>query len=337
MIPGIVNNVVPSTWLDRFTLLRSADLDEVRAKVGCVFCEHELRVVGVAQRLDTRLCYRNAGQLGFGRMQYGAAVDIDPGTLNDFFLLQMPIRGRETIMAGSHVVESTPTVASIISPNMPFRMHHGQGTEKLFIRIERVALERQFMQLYARPLRGGLEFAPDIETPLGPGADLRRLIEWLFAEASEGELLDHPLVAARIEETLMAALLGTLAHNQGGALRSCEPGTVSPRFVLRAQAYMEQYAQEPLTAGVIAAHTGTSVRSLFSGFRKYRDITPMTYLRNLRLDKVRAELQAASDARGSVTRTAMRWGFSHFGQFSAAYRQRFGELPSQTVARATGY
>ncbi len=337
MIPGIVNTAAPSTLLDRYALLQSGDLDEVRAKVGCVFCEHELRVVGSAQRLDTRLCYRNAGQLGFGRMQYGAAVDIDPGTLDDFFLLQMPIRGRETIMAGSHVVESTPTIASIVSPGMPFRMHHGLGTEKLFIRIERVALERQFVQLYARPLRGGLEFAPDINAPLAPGADLRRLIDWLFAEASEGELLDHPLVAARIEETLMAALLGTLAHNQTQALRPSESSTVSPRFVLRAEVYMEQCAHEPLTAGAIAAHTGISVRSLFSGFRKYRDTTPMTYLKNLRLDKVRAELCAMSDARGSVTRTALRWGFSHFGQFSAAYRQRFGELPSQTVARATGH
>lgn len=336
MIPGIVNTSAPGTLLDRFELLQSADLDEVRAQVGRIFCEHELSVVGRAQRLDTRLCYRRAGQLGFGRMQYGAAVDIDPGALEDFFLLQMPTRGRETIMTGSHVVESTSTVASIVSPNMPFRMHHCQGTEKLFIRIERDALERQFTQLYARPLRGGLAFSPDISAPLAPGADLRRLIDWLFSEASEGELLDHPLVAARIEETLMAALLSALPHNQADAVRSSESSSVSPRFVLRAQAYIEQYAHEPLTVGGIAANAGISVRSLFSGFRKYRDTTPMAYLKDLRLDRVRAELRAGPTARGNVTRIALHWGFSHFGQFSADYRRRFGELPSQTATQCTG-
>ena len=111
---------------------------------------------------------------------------------------------------------------------------------------------------------------------------------------------------------------------------------MSPRFVLRAQAYIEQYAHEPLTAGVIAENAGISVRSLFSGFRKYRDTTPMAYLRDLRLDKVRAELLAGPTCRGSVTRIALHWGFSHFGQFSAAYRRRFGELPSQTVAHHIG-
>ena len=335
MIPVQVNTSAPGGMLDRFERLRSADLDEVRAQVSRVFCEHELLVVGRAQRLDTRLCYRAVGPISFGRMRYGAAVDIDPGALGDFFLLQMPTRGHETIMVGNAVVQSSPSVASIISPTLAFRMHHGQHTEKLFIRIDRAALERQFTQLYARAPRGELEFAPDISTPLAPGAGLRRLIDWLFAEASDGDLLDHPLVSARIKETLMAALLGTLSHNQPDVSRPDRP-IVSPRCVIRAQEYIEQHAHEPLTAGAIAAYAGISVRSLFVSFRKYRDTTPMAYLKDLRLDRVRAELGQPSACRGSVTRTALRWGFSHFGQFSAAYRLRFGELPSQTLAHGRG-
>jgi len=336
MIPATTVSPSPRPLLARHERLRSADLDEVRAQVGQVFCEHELRVVGRAQRLDTRLCYRGAGALGLGRMHYGAAVDIDPGALGHFFLLQMPLRGHETIMAGSQVVNSTPAVASMVSPTMPFRMHHGQGTEKLFIRIERSALERQFGQQYARPPRGDLEFAPDISAPLAPGADLRRLVDWLFAEASEGSLLEHPLVAARIEETLMAALLETLPHNQTEAIRPA-PVLLSPRFVRRAIDHIEQHAHEPLTAGAIAAEVGVSVRSLFGGFRKYRNTTPMAYLKDLRLDRVHQALRSAAPGSSNVTHTALHWGFSHLGQFSAAYRQRFGELPSSTQTRAQGH
>ena len=36
---------------------------------------------------------------------------------------------------------------------------------------------------------------------------------------------------------------------------------------------------------------------------------------------------------GRVAGTAMALGFSHLGEFSAAYRRRFGETPSQTLAR----
>ena len=322
----------PSGVLNHFERLRSTDLDEVRAQVGAVFCEHELRVVGRAQRLDTRLRYRRAGQLGFGCMQYGAAVDIDPGSLGDFFLLQMPTRGHETVTAGSRVVESTVALASIVSPTMPFHMHHGEGTEKLFIRIERAALERQFTQMYARPPRGALEFTPAIAAPLAAGAGLRRMVDWLFEEASGGELMEHPMVAARIQETLLVALLDILPHNQSEPMR---PGStmVLPRFVVRAQEFIDQHAHEPLTAGTIAEHAAIGVRSLFAGFRKYRDTTPMAYLKDVRLDRVRAELLQAPATRGSVTRIAMGWGFSHFGLFSASYRRRFGELPSQTLAR----
>ena len=33
----------------------------------------------------------------------------------------------------------------------------------------------------------------------------------------------------------------------------------------------------------------------------------------------------------SVADTAFKWGFSHLGRFSAAYRREFGELPRETL------
>ncbi|MFP5477787.1 MAG: helix-turn-helix domain-containing protein, partial [Gammaproteobacteria bacterium] len=34
-----------------------------------------------------------------------------------------------------------------------------------------------------------------------------------------------------------------------------------------------------------------------------------------------------------VAGVALRWGFGHLGRFSADYRARFGEYPSETVRR----
>ena len=56
---------------------------------------------------------------------------------------------------------------------------------------------------------------------------------------------------------------------------------------------------------------------------------PASYLRAVRLDRVRKDLLHA----GSVTDAATRWGFWHFGHFSNDYREQFGELPSETLRR----
>jgi AraC-like DNA-binding protein len=55
----------------------------------------------------------------------------------------------------------------------------------------------------------------------------------------------------------------------------------------------------------------------------------MAYFRACRLHAVRQELKTAPD-RATVQAIARRWGFGHTGEFAAAYRRLFGELPSQT-------
>jgi AraC-like DNA-binding protein len=49
------------------------------------------------------------------------------------------------------------------------------------------------------------------------------------------------------------------------------------------------------------------------------------------MKRVREDLQAGRAQ--SVARAARRWGFAHAGRFSVEYRVRFGELPSETLAR----
>jgi AraC-like DNA-binding protein len=59
----------------------------------------------------------------------------------------------------------------------------------------------------------------------------------------------------------------------------------------------------------------------------------MTFLRERRFEAARAALEAATPERETVTDIALRHGFSHLGRFSAEYRRRFGERPSETLSR----
>jgi transcriptional regulator GlxA family with amidase domain len=89
---------------------------------------------------------------------------------------------------------------------------------------------------------------------------------------------------------------------------------------------------ESVSMGKLARFTGVSQRTLHEGFRKHRGYSPMQFLREQRMQRVRQELSEAA-GETSVTEVALNWGFSHLGRFSLYYAERFGEKPSVTLAK----
>lgn len=316
----------------RFPKFTSHDAEEVRHQVSRIFCDHDLKVVGKSQALNTQIHFRQGKRVSYGRMLYGATVDIEPGNLDDFYLIQIPVAGQEAIQYNRHAILSNTRVATIISPDLEFRMRHERNAEKLFIRVERSAFEQQCAQYYGHLAHGALHFNPAIHLQHPSLQSLKRLLDWQLYEASEGDLFDQPLIAARFEEVLMVSLLGSLQHNQPTHF---DTGHVAPGFIKRAEDYIKHHAHLPLTAGDIADQVGVSIRTLFAGFRKYRNTSPMRFLKQVRLEQVRHDLlHPKSDT--AVTHVALSWGFTHLGQFSASYQQQFGELPSETLRRSGG-
>ncbi|WP_206282220.1 helix-turn-helix transcriptional regulator [Streptomyces rhizosphaericus] len=97
--------------------------------------------------------------------------------------------------------------------------------------------------------------------------------------------------------------------------------------------FMEMNAAEPLTPNELARVGCMSVRTLHASFQNTFGLSAMAYLRQIRLAHVRAELLSGRDPDVRVTDVAMRWGFFHPSRFAQQYKQRFGELPSETVRR----
>lgn len=317
-----------STLLQHYAQLRSQDLRHVRDHVSEVLCAHRLSLAGGRRALETALFYRQGESLGFGRLSYGAEVTIEPEPFQDFYLLQVPIRGKEEIRLHQGVYASNAQAGSLISPNHVFSMSHSDEADKLFVRIARQGLEAHYRQYYGQAHRGVLEFSPTIRFDEPKGQTLWRLLCWQFNEASEGVMLDSPAMRASVEDTLMTALLELLAHNQP---QRDERRSAAPAAIRRALEYMESHAAEALTATEIARYAGVSTRSLYAGFRQSLGQSPMAFLKRLRLQRVRQALQDADGSRVSVTDLALAWGFGHLGQFAADYRAEFGELPSQTL------
>ncbi|GAB2514811.1 helix-turn-helix domain-containing protein [Nocardia heshunensis] len=140
------------------------------------------------------------------------------------------------------------------------------------------------------------------------------------------------LVVQNLTRTLAAAALAVFPNTTMDLHLQPGPGTVPTSAVQRAVDYMQANPARPITIAELAAQAETSVRALQNAFRNHHDMTPLEYLRLVRLDRARADLQAAEPSDGySVAVVAARWGFSNPGRFAQLYKQAFGRSPKHEL------
>ncbi len=121
-----------------------------------------------------------------------------------------------------------------------------------------------------------------------------------------------------------------IAQSTGGDRTACW-SSHRERLVRRADNYMRACLGGPLSLLDLCRELGVSERTLHYAFHEVRGLSPMAYFHAGRLNAVRRELKAAAADTATVREIAERWGFWHTGEFAAAYRRLFGELPSRTL------
>jgi AraC family ethanolamine operon transcriptional activator len=143
---------------------------------------------------------------------------------------------------------------------------------------------------------------------------------------------EKTLAAAQIEllEMLLAALDTTSVPRH---TRSDQTRQTHSRVVRLAEDYALAHASDRLYVTDLCVATGLSERTLQYAFQEVMGMSPLAYLTRLRLHRVRQALRMATQGSTTVSAEALNWGFWHFGDFSRAYKDCFGELPSETLRR----
>jgi AraC-like DNA-binding protein len=108
------------------------------------------------------------------------------------------------------------------------------------------------------------------------------------------------------------------------------------RIVVRAREYAMERLDEPISAEEMARAASTSVRSLHRAFVSVLGESPGCFVRRVRLHRLRYALTGPAARRRSVSRAAYASGITHLGRMARWYREIFGELPSETLARGAG-
>ncbi|OIV35479.1 hypothetical protein BIV57_21350 [Mangrovactinospora gilvigrisea] len=276
-------------------------------------------------------------------IDYGAPLRLAAERMDDRYAVSIVVRGRAELAVEGRRMELRPGRAAVVGPESGFLMRFSPDCRQFVLRLRSGFVAQLLGELLGgapgeqaeRPPR----FAGAFDVARGPGATWLRVVHQLRdALEAESGVLGHPLLAADAERLVAGTLLMAAPHSETGSLlesRDRSTSAASPRAVRAAVDFLEAHPELPLTTDRVAREALVSVRTLQEGFRRHLGTTPMRYLREVRLRRVRGDLTTADPDRTTVAEIAARWGFVHFGRFSALYRERFGEAPSETL-RAFG-
>jgi len=318
-----------------YTRRTTDDRDEAERVVTDLYLPNRLDLSKGSAPLGMEIAGLRLGALTVGRLTYGRRVRLRTADA-DHFHVNVTLRGRAVSRSGSgEPVTTVRGEALVFPPEAPAEMSWSADCEQLCLMIPRACLEAELEQLLGRSLRGRLafDFAADLHSPLA--RRWRTVLDLLVDE------LDHPTDVGRnprmgrhLEGLVLDGLLLGQPHSHSDAAIRDRPVRLGAA-IRHAVELIEERPSEPWTTVRLATEVHLSVRALQEGFRRDLATTPMTYLREIRLRRAREALQAADRGATTVGAVAVGLGFLHMGRFAAAYRDAFGESPSDTLNRPT--
>lgn len=313
---------------------RSADWDEVEAFCQSVYMPYRVRPLVRLSRPDATMISARAGRLTMTRFSYGTGIHLDrfdpqAGNILVLNTLQGALDHQTdggSVAAGagdSFVVDCSRTEYWLEGDP-----DHMQLNLTIPHQVIAETAERWFGfvpddRLWTRRVKFG-----------GPGSAWLSLLDYAartLVQAGSGA--GDAAMARHIEEMLCVELLRQWSAAAGLSLQN-GARCAAPGYVRRAEEIMEAEAREAPSIGDVARRVGVSARTLSGGFDRFRGLSPRAFLAARRLEGFRRDLETRP-AEETVTAIASAWGFSNFGALAGRYRERFGEMPSQTRARRT--
>lgn len=131
-----------------------------------------------------------------------------------------------------------------------------------------------------------------------------------------------------LSTTMLHVFPNTYADAEDDPLENMD---TSPPMLRRAIEFMHANCARDIGMGDVARALNVTPRAVQYMFRRHLDMSPMTYLRQIRLRRAHRDLLAGDPTRDTVAEIAIRWGFAHTGRFSQVYRNEFGQSPSVTL------
>lgn len=323
-------------YLESHTVLATDDLDEARAFLSTLTVPHEFDVSGENAALSIKAAEATFGDLrlihfGFGDVRIRVRSGEEPG---DGLLFYVVTEGMGGFRYGGADTSFSVKRGVIRDLSRPIDVME-ENLSAFALPLSKERLRRHaFAMTGTKAGMAPVKFDLSIDMATPGGRQFRNTLQFV-ANALEGPLreLDNPLLTRQMEEMLLTQVLTLLPNNLSDAMTDSAMRGALPYHVKRARDHIHAHAHETIGVAEIAAAARCGYRTVQNAFNDAYGMSPMAYLRLIRLKRVRSALLAGDPELGTIAEIARSWGFGHMGRFADIYRRRFGELPSETVRK----
>lgn len=246
---------------------------------------------------------------------------------NTGYWIGIPVVGRR--VATGLRVRPAHRSARIASPGARDPLELMAGGQYLGLNFPAAEMARYATDFLGKPV-GPIRFDPDFSLNRGVH---RAIASLLIAMVEEDDLdptaMHDPRSRRAFSEAILQLLLMHCAHSETDLVRA-PTAAPAPKDVRRVLELIHDTPEEALTLDDLVAVAGVPSRTLNEHFRSFAGVSPMAYLRGLRLQLARDLLLSGQVS--TVTEAATATGHWHLGRFAKSYASKFGESPSATLS-----
>lgn len=263
----------------------------------------------------------------------GGAINVFHGLARDDQLsIYLPLSDPEAVALGG--VRIGRDRIGLLAPGRDYLLRTEAPTRWLGLHFRLAAVRHRLAldDATARPL----SVTGVLALPPGQKQHLADTVMRLHAiSAADPEVLAAPATRRQADQQVLELIVAALDASQplAPAWRG-ERNAQRGRIVERCIELIEGSLADAPTVEALCEVAGVSDRTLRTLFVERLGMAPHRYLMLRRIHAIHAALRAA-DREETVTAICSRYGVWDFGRFARQYRQLFGALPSQHLARAT--
>lgn len=324
-----MSNETAEDYLKLFPLLHTKDLDESRSVMGALWSRHEVWVTA-GTSFETTVNHSKLEETGITFVRCPCPIKVKAYPTPDRYTIYLHEEGAAEHRINGKRFVSSPEQTLILGPNLEIEMDAGP-VRLLSLEFEGSTVRSAMAARYPdRPTAAHILAQKSLHLPML--SRLQGLSRWAALELDKaGSDLLKGVAAKQLSGLLLSLLVETLADD-GRSQKHKDPMLGKMRLI-DLENWIESQLREDLTLETLSRQAGVSTRAVQHAFRRYRNCTPMEFIRSKRLGAVRRQLQAR-EGKVNITEIAMQHGFYHMSHFTRFYRLEFGETPTETLRAA---